>query len=239
MLGAAESQRGRIVLGLGIASFSWLLSAQELQRVPPEAVAMRVGQIATVCGVVLDLGCSAPDPNAPFTFRTSAYAPFLSVAWPLEQGERFGPLAKGESLSPQSICVTGQIESAGQGYRIVVSRADQIEDDNASALMASRPAAGTYRDCDKGVAKPKLLRDVKPQYTADAMRAKIRGKVVLQGVVGTDGAVSDVHVIRSLDPQGLDVVTAKAFKQWLFEPGSYLGNVVPVVVVVEMTFTTK
>src|SRR5689334_20414846 len=41
-----------------------------------------------------------------------------------------------------------------------------------------------------GVNLPRLIREVKPGYTSDAMRARIQGTVRLQAVVATDGSVS-------------------------------------------------
>ena len=64
-----------------------------------------------------------------------------------------------------------------------------------------------------GVTLPRVLREVKPQYTSDAMRAKIQGTVLLECVVRPDGSVGDVQVLRSLDPTfGLDQEAIKAAK---------------------------
>src|SRR5262249_13307786 len=63
---------------------------------------------------------------------------------------------------------------------------------------------GVYRP-GNGISNPQLLREVRPQYTADAMRAKIQGTVLLECIVRSDGTVGDVQVIRSLDSTfGLD-----------------------------------
>ena len=57
-------------------------------------------------------------------------------------------------------------------------------------------------------------------------------------VVNTDGTVSDVKVVRSLDTlDGLDGEAVNAFRQWRFSPGTRQGQPVPVLVSVEMTFT--
>jgi protein TonB len=62
-----------------------------------------------------------------------------------------------------------------------------------------------------GVTLPRILREVKPAYTSDAMRAKVQGTVLLQCVVRPDGSVSDIQVIRSLDSVfGLDQEAMKA-----------------------------
>ena len=57
---------------------------------------------------------------------------------------------------------------------------------------------GVYRP-GNGVESPRLLRSVRPNYTAEAMRAKVQGVVRLEGVVLADGSVGDVKITRSLD----------------------------------------
>jgi protein TonB len=98
---------------------------------------------------------------------------------------------------------------------------------------------GAYKP-GNGVLNPRLIREVKPAYTADAMRAKIHGAVWLECVVLPDGSVGDVRVIRSLDPTfGLDQEAIRAAKQWRFEPGTRFGEPVPVLVTIELTFTLR
>jgi protein TonB len=98
---------------------------------------------------------------------------------------------------------------------------------------------GVYRP-GSGVSSPQLLTQVKPQYTTDAMRAKIQGKVLLEVVVMPDGRAGDIRVVRSLDRTfGLDEEAIKAMRQWRFRPGSRQGQPVPVVVTVEMEFTLR
>jgi TonB family protein len=98
---------------------------------------------------------------------------------------------------------------------------------------------GAYRP-GNGVENPRLIREVKPQYTADAMRAKIQGAVWLECVVLPDGTVGDVRVVRSLDSTfGLDQEAIRAAKQWRFQPGTRFGEPVPVLVTIELTFTLR
>jgi TonB family protein len=98
---------------------------------------------------------------------------------------------------------------------------------------------GVYRP-GNGVVLPRLVREVKPQYTSDAMRAKVQGTVLLECVVRPDGSVGDVQVLRSLDSTfGLDQEAIKAAKQWKFAPGTRLGEPVSVVVTIELTFTLR
>jgi len=91
-----------------------------------------------------------------------------------------------------------------------------------------------------GVTSPRLLKEVKPTYTGDAMRAKIQGVVTMEAVVMPDGSVGNVHIIRSLDDRfGLDQEAINTVKQWRFEPGRRLGQPVPVLVEIEMQFTLR
>jgi len=98
---------------------------------------------------------------------------------------------------------------------------------------------GAYRP-GAGITLPSVLKEVKPAYTADAMRAKIQGSVWLECIVMPDGSVGEVKVTRSLDPIfGLDQEAIKAAKQWRFRPGMRQGAPVPVIITIELTFTLR
>lgn len=88
-----------------------------------------------------------------------------------------------------------------------------------------------------GVIDPVLIRQIEPNYTSEAMRAKIEGKVELEVVVLANGTVGEVRVKKSLDDKfGLDQEAMKAAKKWLFQPATRLGEKVPVIVILELTF---
>jgi TonB family protein len=95
---------------------------------------------------------------------------------------------------------------------------------------------GAYRP-GSGIINPVPIRQVEPKYTSDAMRAKVTGEVELEVVVKANGTVGDVRVTKSLDDKfGLDEEAKKAAKQWLFTPGSRLGQRVDIVVTLILTF---
>jgi TonB family protein len=88
-----------------------------------------------------------------------------------------------------------------------------------------------------GIVDPKVLKEVRPTYTPDAMRAKIQGEVLLEAVVLDSGLVGDVKVIKSLDPNGLDQEAIKAAKKWLFQPATdRTGKPVAVYVTLALSF---
>ena len=98
---------------------------------------------------------------------------------------------------------------------------------------------GAYRP-GSGVTDPVVLKQVKPNYTTDAMRAKVQGRVLLECVVQPTGTCSNISVIQSLDRAfGLDQEAVKAVQQWRFVPGRLKGQEVPVLVTIELTFTLR
>ena len=105
-----------------------------------------------------------------------------------------------------------------------------------SAADQDRP----FTSKDEGVTLPRLVSETKPQYTAEAMAAKIQGLVLMSVVVKTDGTVGDVKVTKSLDTKyGLDQAAVDATRLWKFKPGTKGGKAVPVEVTIEMRFTLK
>lgn len=130
------------------------------------------------------------------------------------------PTTGGAGAGPGTGAGTGQGSGLGPGY-------------------GGGFGGGAYRP-GSGISLPSVIREVKPAYTADAMRAKVQGSVWLECIVLPDGSVGDVKVTRSLDPIfGLDHEAMKAAKLWRFRPGMRQGEPVPVVITIELTFTLR
>ena len=96
---------------------------------------------------------------------------------------------------------------------------------------------GPYRP-GSGIDPPGLLREVTPDYTEQARRAGLEGEVLLEIVVGPDGGVSDVRVLRRLGA-GLDERAVDAVRQWRFSPARRFGAPVAVVVEVAVEFKLR
>jgi TonB family protein len=93
---------------------------------------------------------------------------------------------------------------------------------------------------EPGVTMPRVVSEVKPEYTPEAMRARIQGTVLMTALVRTDGRTDNIEVTRSLDTEyGLNERAVAALSQWRFEPGQKDGKPVAVRVTVEMRFTLK
>jgi protein TonB len=83
-----------------------------------------------------------------------------------------------------------------------------------------------------------VISETRPEYTREAMQAKIEGNVSLSCVVEADGAVRDVTVVKSLDP-ALDEQAVAAARKWRFVAGTKDGKPVRVRVELYLTFTLR
>jgi len=96
---------------------------------------------------------------------------------------------------------------------------------------------GPYRP-GSGVEPPRLLHEVKAQYTEDARRRSITGDVLLEIVVRRDGSVGDVRVLQGLG-YGLEERAITAVRQWRFDAARRKGVPVDVLVEVAVEFTLR
>lgn len=83
---------------------------------------------------------------------------------------------------------------------------------------------------------PVARRKVDPGYHPDAMREGVHGMVTLYGVIGADGKVSRVKVVRGLDPR-LDERAIRALQGWEFLPAKRNGVAVDTEAIVQIPFT--
>lgn len=91
-----------------------------------------------------------------------------------------------------------------------------------------------------GVECPVPRKQVNPDYTREAMEAKIQGSVVLECVVTLKGECSNIKVVKSLDAQhGLDQEAIKALRKWRFTPGTKDHLPILVLITVDMHFKLK
>jgi TonB family protein len=89
-----------------------------------------------------------------------------------------------------------------------------------------------------GIEPPRLLREVKADYTDEARRRGITGDVVLEIVVQRDGSVGEVTVLQGLGA-GLNQRAVAAVRQWRFSPARRRGEAVDVIVEVAVEFTLR
>jgi protein TonB len=67
--------------------------------------------------------------------------------------------------------------------------------------------------------EPKLIHKAEPQYTKEALTAKIQGDVTLSLTIGADGVPADIKVVRGLG-MGLNEKAVECLEQWRFKPAT-------------------
>ena len=187
-------------------------------------------------------GGGRPDAGRPRAARMPDSAPVAIVAPP--------SITNVEPLPAASIpVITAQSDDVLPGAPMAI--------DGTSVGRGSGPGAGggrgpgigpgegpgvddVYTAGVGGVSDPRLIHEVKPNFTADALRAKVQGVVVMEVVVLADGSVDPqrIRITRSLEP-GLNREAIIAVRQWKFRPSQLLGRPVAARVTVELTFTLR
>jgi TonB family protein len=157
-------------------------------------------------------------------------APIVSA--PADDRNRIGvlepPRTEAESHGP------GQGGGAGTGTGTGLGQGDGSGVGDGSG---GGTGGGPYRP-GSGIEPPRLLREVKADYTEEARRRGLEGEVVLEIIVTRDGAVRDVKILRRLG-SGLDERAVAAVRQWRFAPASRKGVAVDVVVEVAVEFKLR
>jgi protein TonB len=85
-----------------------------------------------------------------------------------------------------------------------------------------------------GVQPPRKLRQVDPVYPELARAAHVEGRVVLDCVIGVDGRVTDVRVVRGVAL--LNEAAVNAVEQWIYVPTLLSGRPVAVILTVTVEF---
>jgi len=99
------------------------------------------------------------------------------------------------------------------------------------------PPPPTVRRVGGDIRPPQKVTDVAPVYPPLARAARVEGIVILEAVIGEDGGVRDVRVLRSV--QLLDEAAMDAVRQWRFTPTLLNGEPVPVVMTITVAFKLR
>jgi TonB family protein len=84
-------------------------------------------------------------------------------------------------------------------------------------------------------ARAMLVHIVNPVYPPGALAQKLHGPVVLQAVIGRDGSVEDLKIVRGYFILGRAAIAA--VKQWRFQPYSVSGHAAATQTVITINFT--
>ncbi len=121
--------------------------------------------------------------------------------------------------------------SAGEGVE------GGVEGGVAGGVVGSEGTSEVFRLGGPATA-PVIIDDVKPQYPRLALAARLEGVVILEALIGRDGNVRDVKVLRGMS-MGLTEAAVAAVKQRRYKPGLLNGEPVEFALTVTVQFKVK
>jgi TonB family protein len=110
----------------------------------------------------------------------------------------------------------------------------QVLDDSLFAPSTDAKAITDKIAISSGMATGYLLQKVNPAYPLAAKQGRVQGKVVLQGVIGTNGHVIELKAVSG--PNLLQQEALDAVKQWLYRPSEFNGKPIEVETTVNVIF---
>ncbi len=147
----------------------------------------------------------------------------------MAQGPVIGdPLGKLNSIPSNGVGIGGGIGS-GSGGGVGSGHGPGVGPGHGGGI-----GGGAYH-VGGGVSAPRIIYREEPEFSDEARKNKYQGAVLLDVVIGVDGRIHDVRVIRSLG-MGLDEKAIEAARNWRFEPGKKDGLPVSVEVNMEVNF---
>jgi TonB family protein len=171
-----------------------------------------------------------PEPPPPPLEAKTVVAPIVEK--PADKKDEPGLMARAPEVPPsqgpgsEGGVGTGRGSGLGQGDGAGVGEG-----------TAGGTGGGPYRP-GSGVEPPRLLREVRADYSDAARRANIEGEVELEIVVRSNGSVGEVRLLRGL-PGGLNERAIEAVRQWRFAPARMKGVPVDVIVTVGVEFKLR
>jgi protein TonB len=122
-------------------------------------------------------------------------------------------------------------------YVATMGSAVDAEFSMAAPVGPPPPLAERFR-AGSGVEAPRLIERIEPDYPALAARARHECTVILEAVIGKDGAVVDVEVLRGCS-FGLNESALAAVSQWRYTPTLLNGRPVEVIVTVTVHYLLR
>jgi TonB family protein len=98
-----------------------------------------------------------------------------------------------------------------------------------------RGDAGGPHITSTDLSSPVVLKKVDPKYPPTLVAERVEGEVVLYAVIGKDGSVGEIQVVRGVEDL-LDENSKSALAQWKFKPAMKAGEPVEVEVIAHIPF---
>ena len=205
--------------------------------------------VVAAVGIAQVLAVGAlPDPHAPLTFAGAI--PIRVIDIPLPPPQHTAATAAASTRSAPGVAPLEAPNEIGAerapehgttdvGDAIGVERGiGSVDGFGIAAAIEQAPAPPAPPQSPvrlhAGMQPPRKLTHVDPIYPPVAQAARVEGTVILEAVIGVDGRVTSVRVLRSIPL--LDQAAVDAVKRWSFTPTLLNGTPVPVAMTVTVRF---
>jgi TonB family protein len=133
---------------------------------------------------------------------------------------------------PPSACFIAALVFCSAALLLAQSQTTPGEKSTSTSSDNEKPR----RVGQNGVSLPVCTYMPNPPYTKEARAAKLEGHVLVEGVVGLDGKITNVRVLKSLG-LGLDESVINTLKKWKCKPAKDRdGKPVPTIVPFQIGF---
>jgi len=141
-----------------------------------------------------------------------------------------------DPLSPrvERAAVPDSLKSSAPIARPIVVTVSPAQMMPVSAPTPQIPQYGEPVHLSEDSARALMVHSVEPVYPHEAMAQKLKGTVVLQAVIGRDGTVQDLKLVRGYFV--LAKAAIAAVKQWRFQPYNVNGRVLQTQTVITINF---
>ncbi len=198
---------------------------------PPKAMLEGKRAVSSPAPDARDLKPIAPTPKPPNAEPLPALiAPIVSA--PADAQTRAGALQQTDVTIDSHGPGTGGSAGSGAGAGLGDGTGSGVGPGSGGGT-----GGGPYRP-GSGIDPPRLLREIKADYTEDARQRGLSGEVVMEIVVRRDGSVGDVKILQGLGG-GLNDRAVQAVRQWRFSPAHRQGEAVDVMVEVSVEFRLR
>jgi TonB family protein len=180
------------------------------------------------------LGVVAPESTLPEARIALPKAPDLPLPVPVLELQGTAPVRRERGAIPESMRNSAPIERpvvvAVNPALMPVSEAQPQPSIRQSQSAENEPVVVSEQ-----AARALLVHTVNPVYPTEALAQKLHGPVVLQAVIGRDGAVEDLKLVRGYFVLGRAAIAA--VKQWRFQPYSANGHASATQTVITINFS--
>jgi periplasmic protein TonB len=168
---------------------------------------------------------NAPSPDTPL-LKPAESADALPVARPVD--------APPVQVAPAAPAIPSQIAPPAEPASTEPLPAPAVAPSPAAIMTSSVDL--TYYSAREVDVHPRALREVVPDYPADADRQRVSGKLRLQLKLQADGRVSEVEILSATPPGVFDESALQAFREARFSPARKNGRPVRALVQVEVVY---